>query len=339
MVTGKSPDAMAGEMEAAQPPLGLAEEAGTEALGLARYPSAWRRLLRKRLAAASLAIIVLLVFAAVFAGWLAPHDPLSIDYNRIDGFPDPAHGYLLGNDSTGRDLLARILYGLRVSLTVALVVETCNVLLGTSLGVVAGFFGGLVDGIISRGADIFFAFPGILLAVLVNALFGESFNTPPPPFDRLLPPGSGRLILIAVSISLVSWPYMSRFVRSQVLSLREREFVEGARAAGAGQWWIVWRHIMPNISNLILVWITLDIASVVISESTLSLLGLGIQPPYPSIGGMINDASAQGTIQTNPNEVLWPSLTLAALVLAFTFLGEGLRDVLDPRSRAGPAGH
>jgi ABC-type dipeptide/oligopeptide/nickel transport system permease subunit len=149
-----------------------------------------------------------------------------------------------------------------------------------------------------------------------------------------LPPGSGRLLLIAVSIALVSWPYMARFVRSQVLSLREREFIESARAAGAGPWWIIWRHVMPNITNLVLVWITLDIASVVIAEATLSLLGLGIQPPYPSIGGMINDASAQGTIQTNPNEVLWPSVALGALVLSFTFLGEGLRDVLDPRSRA-----
>jgi ABC-type dipeptide/oligopeptide/nickel transport system permease subunit len=126
---------------------------------------------------------------------------------------------------------------------------------------------------------------------------------------------------------------MARFVRSQVLSLREREFIESARAVGAGQLGIIWRHVVPNVSNLILVWITLDIASVVIYEATLSLLGLGIQPPNPSIGSMINDASAQGVIQTNPNEVLWPSLVLGVLVLSFTFLGEGLRDVLDPRSR------
>jgi peptide/nickel transport system permease protein len=222
---------------------------------------------------------------------------------------------------------------LRVSLTVALVVESLNVLLGTTLGIISGYFGGVVDGLISRVADIFFAFPGILLAVLVNALFGDAFNTPPAPLDRLLPAGSGRLALIAASIALVSWPYMARFVRSQVLSLREREFIDSARAMGAGTTGIIWRHVLPNVSNLILVWITLDIASVVIYEATLSLLGLGIQPPNPSIGAMINDASAQGTIQTNPFEVLWPSVVLGALVLSFTFLGEGLRDVLDPRSQ------
>jgi ABC-type dipeptide/oligopeptide/nickel transport system permease subunit len=218
---------------------------------------------------------------------------------------------------------------------VALVVETINVLLGISLGIVAGYVGGLVDGVVSRLADVFFAFPGILLAVLVNALFGDAFNTPPPPLDRLLPAGAGRLSLIAVSIALVSWPYMARFVRSQVLSLRERDFVEAAKAVGTSDARIIRRHVLPNVANLILVWITLDIASVVIYEATLSLLGLGIQPPSPSIGGMINDASAQGVIQTNPHEVFWPSLVLAALVLSFTFLGEGLRDVLDPRAQSG----
>ena len=309
-----------------------ADGSGGEA-GDDRRPAAWRRLLHKRLAMASLSVILLLLMAAAFAGQLAPHDPQFIDYDRIDNYPDLAHRYFFGNDSTGRDVFARILYGLRVSLTVAVVVETINVLLGTSLGVIAGYFGGAVDGLISRIADIFFAFPGILLAVLINALFGDAFNTPPPPLDHLLPTGSGRLALIAVSIALVSWPYMARFVRSQVLSLREREFVESARAVGAGEARIIWRHIMPNVNNLILVWITLDIATVVIYEATLSLLGLGIQQPYPSIGGMINDASAQGTIQTNPFEVLWPSLVLGLLVLAFTFLGEGLRDVLDPRAQ------
>lgn len=297
-----------------------------------RRPSAWRRLLHKKLAVASLMVVLALVTAALFAGQLAPHDPQYINYDRIDGFPDRAARYFFGSDSTGRDVFARILYGLRVSLTVALVVETVNILLGASLGIVAGYFGGRLDALLSRVADVFFAFPGILLAVLVNALFGDAFNTPPAPFDRILPAGSGRLMLIAISISLVSWPYMMRLVRSQVLSLREREFIESARAIGAGHLEVIRYHILPNVSNLILVWLTLDIASVVIYEATLSLLGLGIQEPYPSIGGMINAASAQGTIQTNANEVLWPSVVLAALVLSFTFLGEGLRDVFDPRS-------
>ncbi len=334
MGTSMPPDTLSEDTMVAQAPLGLlAEENGGETT---RHPTAWRRLFHKRLATASLLIIVLLALGAVFAPYLAPHDPQAIDYNRIDGLPDPAHGYLFGSDSTGRDVLSRILYGLRVSLTVALVVEAINVALGTTLGIIAGYVGGRIDGLISRLADIFFAFPGILLAVLVNALFGDAFNTPPPPLDRLLPPGSGRLSLIAISIALVSWPYMARFVRSQVLSLRERDFIEAAHAVGTSHLRIIRRHILPNVANLIIVWITLDIASVVISEATLSLLGLGIQPPNPSIGGMINDASAQGVIQTNPNEVLWPSMVLAALVLSFTFLGEGLRDVLDPRSQ-GPS--
>lgn len=269
-------------------------------------------------------VIVLAAVGAAAAGQIAPHDPFSENFLALDAWP--GNGYPLGTDDLGRDVLARLLFGLRVSLMVGVLVETSNVLLGVILGTLSGFAGGWIDGLVQRLGDIFFAFPGILLAVLVNALFGSAFNT-------VLPAGAGRLALISFSFVLVGWPFMARFVRGQVLSLREREFVEAARALGASTPHILLRHILPNIANLILVWVTLDIAGVITGEATLSLLGLGIQPPYPSIGGMINEAVPQ--IDTNWGEVFWPSLALGLLVLAFTVIGDALQEMFDPRLRRG----
>lgn len=283
-------------------------------------PLFWRRLVTNRLAVASLVGALLIVAAAVIGPSLYTVSPITPDYGAINAFSSPEHW--LGGDNLGRDTLARVLYGLRVSLIVALYVEALNILLGATLGLLAGYFGGLLDMIVTRVADVLFAFPGLLLAILVAAMFGPAVT------ERF--GGIGRLLLVAGSLSLVSWPLMARFVRSQTLSLREQDFVSAARSLGASNRRIILVHILPNVLGLIIVSSTLDIASVVVNEAVLSLLGLGIQPPDPSIGKMITDAIP--FLEANPLQVLFPSLALMAIVLTVSFLGDGLRDALDPQT-------
>jgi peptide/nickel transport system permease protein len=212
---------------------------------------------------------------------------------------------------------------LRVSLLVAAVVEAINVLLGATLGLLAGYFGGLLDTLIARLADVFFAFPGLLLAILVAAIFGPWVTENYGPLARLL--------LVAGSLSLVGWPLMARYVRGQTLSLRERDFVLAARAVGVSELDILRRHIFPNVSGLVITAATLDVISAIVGEATLSLLGLGIQSPDTSIGKMIVEAAP--FLAQNAFLVFVPAMTLTLLVLAFSFLGDGLRDAFDPSRR------
>jgi ABC-type dipeptide/oligopeptide/nickel transport system permease subunit len=211
---------------------------------------------------------------------------------------------------------------MRVSLGVALFVEALNVVLGVPVGLAAGYFGGRIDFALSRIADVLFAFPGLLLAILVAGVFGPSVGD--------LGGGLGRLVLVTASLALVSWPLLARYVRAEVLSLRERDYVEAAHAIGAPTRRIVLVHIAPNIVGLVLTATTLDMASQVVNEATLSLLGLGVQPPHASIGLMISNAI--GVLNLNWTESLFPGLVLTAMVLCFSFLGDGLRDALDPRA-------
>ncbi|MCA9903281.1 MAG: ABC transporter permease, partial [Anaerolineae bacterium] len=243
-------------------------------------PLFFRRLMTNRLAVVSLFGVILLVLVAAFGPIVYTTSPITPDYKAINQSPSLEHW--LGTDNLGRDTLARLIYGLRVSLIVAFYVELLNISLGATLGLLAGYFGGLLDVIVTRIADILFAFPGLLLAILVAATFGpvvtEQFG------------GIGRLLLVTGSLSLVSWPLMARLVRSQTLSIKEQEFVTAARSLGATDSRIMLTYILPNVAGIILVSSTLDIASVVVNEAVLSLLGLGIQPPDPSIGKMITDA-------------------------------------------------
>ncbi len=243
----------------------------------------WRRLLRNRMAFASLTVA-------------------------------------LGTDRLGHDTLARLLAALRVSLLVAAVVETINIAVGGGLGLVAGYFGGWADTIISRVADMFFAFPGLLLAILVAAIFG--------PWVTEHYGSTARLVLVAGSISLVGWPLMARYVRGQTLSLRQRDFVTAAHAIGQSGGGILRLHIFPNVAGLIITAATLDVVNAIVGEATLSLLGLGIQSPATSIGKMIVEATP--LLAQNGFLVLVPSATLTLLVLAFSFLGDGLRQAFDP---------
>jgi ABC-type dipeptide/oligopeptide/nickel transport system permease subunit len=284
------------------------------------YRAFWQRLGANRLALVSLFSIIVLVLIAMFGPGLYRQSAITLDYAAINALPSPQHW--LGTDNLGRDTLARIMLGLRVSLIVALYVETLNILLGVTLGLLAGYFGGIIDVAVTRIADMLFAFPGLLLAILVAATFGPAVT------ERF--GGIGRLLLVAGSLSLVSWPLMARFIRSQTLVIREQDYVLAAHSLGANDRRILARHILPNVVGLVIITSTLDVASVVVNEAVLSLLGLGIQPPDPSIGKMITDAIP--FLEANALQVFAPSFVLMLIVLSVSFLGDGLRDWLDPQN-------
>lgn len=274
----------------------------------------WRRLTRNILALAGLVIMAGALVAAIAGPLIVTTDPNTIDYTAINA--PPARKHPLGTDNLGRDTLARLLAGLRVSLLVAAYAEMLDILLGVPLGLAAGYLGRKVDFTISRIADVLFAFPGLLLAILIAALFGpavtEQFG------------GMGRLALVAGALSLVSWPLMARLVRSQTLTIREQDYVLAARAIGADRLHILLRHVVPQLIGLVITTVTLNVAGVIINEAVLSLLGLGIQPPDASIGKMI--AEAMPYLESNPLQVAIPSATLMLIVLAVSFVGDGLRD-------------
>lgn len=281
----------------------------------------WSRFARNRLALGSLYFVLAIILLSLVGPPLYGQDANRQQYDAINAWPSLRHP--LGTDSLGRDTLARLMLGLRVSLLVACYVELINIGIGASLGLLAGYFGGWIDQVISRLADMLFAFPGLLLAILIAAVFGPAVT------ERF--GGVGRLLLVAGSLALVSWPLMARYVRGQTLALKQRDFVEAAHMVGAGHARIVLRHILPNVASLIIVSATLDVASVVVNEAVLSLLGLGIQPPNPSIGQMIRQAIDY--LETNWSQVFFPGLALTLMVLAFSFVGDGLRDTLDPYSQ------
>lgn len=276
---------------------------------------------RNRAAVISAAILLVLIGVALFGPLIYPQSAIKLDYAALNAYPSEAHP--LGTDNLGRDTLARLMLGLRVSLLVALYVEALNIFLGGTLGLLAGYFGGVVDAVVMRAADMLFAFPGLLLAILVSATFGTAVSEQ---FG-----GIGRLLLVAGSLSLVSWPMMARLVRSQTLVLREHEFVTAAQALGANHRHLLLSHILPNLVSLIVVTSTLNTASVVVNEAVLSLLGLGIQPPDPSIGKMITDAIPY--LEKNALQIFLPSAVLMLIVLSVSFLGDSLRDLLDPQTR------
>ena len=291
----------------------------------------WVHLLRNRAAAAGAAFVLVVLALALlgpplYQGLLPPEerkfrDGIYQDYGAINDSPSARHW--LGADYLGRDMLTRLLTAVRVSLLVALVVETLNVVLGGGLGLLAGYFGGWIDQLISRATDMLFAFPGLLLAILISAVFGTT--------ARELYGGMGRLLLVAGSLSLVSWPLMARLVRGEAMALKARDFIVASQALGASPTLLIIRHLLPNVAWLITVAATLDVASVIVNEATLSLLGLGIEEPGASLGLMI--FRAVGKIERFPLQVAIPAVAITGLVLAFSFLGDGLRDALDPRGR------
>src|SRR5579859_3615075 len=243
----------------------------------------------------------------------------------------PSAQYWLGTDGVGRDLLARLMQGVLISIVVALLVEVFDEVLGVLVGVLAGYYGGWIDQLLARFTDVMFAFPGLLFAILLAGILGDWASTALANVPLIGPNGNARLLLVSLALAFTAWPLMARYVRGQTLQLKEQQFVEAARTAGASDLKIILGHIVPNLFSIVVVASTLNIVNTIIGEAGLSYLGLGVQPPGSSIGVMISSAS--NLIDTHPWEILLPCLVLVAIVLSFSFLGDGLRDAFDPRSK------
>jgi len=314
------------------------------------WKDAFSRLIRNRAAMTGGVIILGLIIVYIFAPnialrpydvqvsadnntmpeWLVTFFPMTRSYARIN------NSYPLGADELGRDLFSRIVYGTRVSLTVAFVGPIIALLIGTIYGSISGYLGGRVDNIMMRFVDVMYAFPTLLLIILMMAFFRSSFA-------GIAEPGSlkylmneidtrvGGMLFIFIGIGLTSWMGMARQMRGQVLSLREKEFVEAARSIGASDLQIMFRHILPNAIGPLIVLETLAIPGYISYEAFLSFIGLGVNPPTPSWGMMISDGAR--VIRSYPHIALFPGIALAITMFAFNFLGDGLRDALDPRMR------
>lgn len=310
---------------------------------------ALRRLVRNRAAVIGGTTIIILYLVAIFANVIAPvpyEKQILTDQNKVPswvisvfptmkGYAQVSENYLLGADYVGRDLFSRIIYGARVSLTVALIGPLISLLIGVLYGSIAGFFGGRVDNIMMRIVDVLYAFPSLLFIILLLAFFRSTFARPNPGTFTYtisqLDQSMGGMLFIFVGIGLTAWETMARLTRGQVLSVREKEFIEAARTIGATNAQIMFRHILPNIVGPLVVAETLAIPGYISTEAFLSFIGLGVNPPTPSWGAMIADGAQ--VVRTYPNQTIFPALALAITMFAFNFLGDGLRDALDPRLR------
>jgi peptide/nickel transport system permease protein len=271
-----------------------------------------RAFARHRLALLGAFVIALLGLIAILAPVIAPYDPNQIDLFATAEGPSRAH--LLGTDDIGRDVLSRIIYGTRVSLSVGLVSVTIYVLIGTTLGSLSGYFGGWVDSTIQRFTDAVMCFPSLIIIVAAVAIVGPSIYN------------------VMIVIGLLTWPGICRLVRGQILMLREREFIEAARAVGARPTRVIFSHLLPNTVAPITVAATFGVAAAILTEAGLSFLGLGVQPPTPSWGNMINTAQSAAVLQQMPWLWIPAGVLIALAVLSINFIGDGLRDALDPRS-------
>jgi peptide/nickel transport system permease protein len=264
------------------------------------------------LATVGLVMVTLFAVLAIFAPWIAPQDPAHIDLPARLSVPSTAHWF--GTDELGRDILSRIIYGARISMLVGVSVVSFSLILGLIVGCIAGYYGGRVDRIVNVVVmNAFLSFPGILLAIAFVAFLG---------------PGIFNLIL---ALSIGGWVGYARLVRAQVLATREREFVEAARALGAGDLRVITRHILPNMIQPVIVQAAIGMAGAILAEATMSFLGLGVPPPAASWGTMLNDGRSH--LFDAPHLILFPAFTVMLAVLSFNFIGDALRDYLDPRAR------
>jgi peptide/nickel transport system permease protein len=276
------------------------------------FQKAIRRFLRHRPAIVGTVILVTIVAGAIFAPFIAPQNPTKTNLQIVDQPPTAQHW--LGGDRSGRDVWSRVVYGTRVSLVVGFGAVGLYVLIGTLLGLISGFAGGAIDQLLMRLTDTVLSIPTLLLVIAFASVVGPS------------------LYSVIAAIGLLGWPGTARIVRGQVLSLREAEFVMAARALGARSRYIVVRHLLPNIFGPLTVLATFGVASAILLEAALSFLGLGVQPPTPSLGDMINQARAPSVLHDIPWLWIPPGIVIAVTVLAVNFVGDGLRDALDPRS-------
>ena len=276
----------------------------------------WSRLRRRRMAVAGLALVALVVGAAILAPWIAPYDPAAQHFDGLTLYGEPmapGGAYPLGTDLLGRDLLSRLLYGARTSLVIGVVANGIALAIGTLVGLTAGFFRGWVGSVLMRLTDLMMAFPALLLAICLAAIFRPS------------------LWIVAFVIAMVNWVQTARVIYTETTSLATRDFIAAERTMGAGTARILFRHILPHLVPTIIVWGTLGISTTVLLEATLSYLGVGVQPPTPSWGNIIFEN--QTYFQAAPWLVFFPGAAIVILALAFNLVGDGLRDVLDPTLR------
>lgn len=277
-----------------------------------RRVSVWQRFIRHRLALIGMTLLLILVALSVAAPLIVRHDPYTTDLRAYR--KPPSWDHLLGTDSAGRDVLSRLLYAGRVSLSVGLVAVSIYVVIGVVLGGLAGYYGGWVDSLIMRLADVVLAFPSLIIIIVMVSLLGPSIYN------------------VMLVIGVLGWPPIARLVRGNFLSLREREFVIAAEAIGAGNRRIIFRHVLPNTLAPVIVAASFGMAQAILLEAGLSFIGLGVQPPTPSWGNMLNDAQSVSVLRSMPWLWLPPGVMIAVTVLSVNFIGDGLRDALDPRA-------
>lgn len=323
-------------------PASLAAQSDRDDLSTRKSRSLWsnavRRLRRNKMAMAGIIFLLFLAIVAILAPVIAPHNPVRTDVAAAGTYRLPAWSsdvnplrdgtweYPFGTDSIGRDVFSRLVYGTRVSLVVGFIPMMVILLIGIPIGLAAGYFGGIVDSVLMRFVDVVYAFPALLLAIIMQIAFRDYL------IGKLL----NGLVLLFVSLSIVNWTGVARLVRGQTMSLKEKEFVEASMASGASTFRVISKHVLPNALSPIIVAAAFVVPGAIISEAVLSYLGVGVRPstnlnsPFPtSWGQMILDGSKAYTVQ--PMMLLAPAVAVALITLSFTFLGDGLRDALDPR--------
>ena len=277
------------------------------------WSDAWRKMRTNRFAVIGLAILVALIIIAVFAPFIAPYDPTEMDLrNALQPVGSPGH--ILGTDELGRDTLSRLIFGSRISLSVGIIVVIIAGTIGVVLGAISGYYGGVIDQIIMRLVDVLLAFPFLILAIAVVSIVG------------------GGLTNVMITLGFVSWISYARLVRGMVLSLREEEFITSAKVMGVKDWRIIWRHILPNTLGIVIVQATYGAATAILSASALSFLGMGAQPPTAEWGAMLSTAKQH--MRSLPVLAVAPGMAIMITVLAINFVGDALRDALDPKLSA-----
>jgi len=281
--------------------------------GRSLWQDAWRRLKQNKAAMASMAILLVIALLAMFAPLLSPHPIDEVYWDRIQAPPDFANAHWFGTDGNGRDLFVRTLHGGRISLMVGILATLVSLVIGVAYGATAGYFGGRIDNLMMRVVDVMYSLPFMFFVIILMVVFGR------------------HIFLIFVAIGAVEWLTMARIVRGQTLSIKAKEFIEAARAAGVGNGAIIRRHIIPNLLGPVIVYMTLTIPQVILIESLLSFLGLGVQEPLTSWGVLISEGADQ--MESAPWMLIFPATFLALTLFCFNFIGDGLRDALDPKDR------
>ena len=284
-----------------------------EIQGRSLWGDARRRLFANKAAVVSMVILAVITVLALFAPWLSPHAYDQIYWERIQMPPDFANQHWFGTDTNGRDLFVRTLYGARVSLMVGILATGVSLLIGVTYGAIAGYFGGRVDNLMMRFVDIMYSLPYMFFVILLMVIFGRN------------------IFLIFIALGAVEWLTMARIVRGQTLSIKRKEFIEAAHASGVSNMTIIRRHIIPNVLGPVIVYVTLTVPQVILTESFISFLGLGVQEPLTSWGVLISEGAR--LMESAPWLLIFPATLLALTLFCFNFIGDGLRDALDPRDR------